>query len=157
EFASSSPFHFFADHSGELAPLVREGRIQFLAQFRTLAQTEMRPWHVDPGDPATFEACKLDFSEREKHHIIYRFHRDLLHMRRSDPVFRAQTPRGVDGAVLAAEAFVLRFFGAYGDDRLLIVNFGHDLHLASAPEPLLAPPNGKMWETLLSTEDPRYG
>ena len=38
-------------------------------------------------------------------------HRDLIRLRRRDPVFRAQRPRGVDGAVLGPEAFVLRFFG----------------------------------------------
>jgi maltooligosyltrehalose trehalohydrolase len=157
EFASSSPFSFFADHSGDLAEQVREGRIQFLAQFRTLAQPEMRPWHLDPSDPATFERCKLDFSEREKNQTIYLLHKDLLHMRRSDPVFRAQHSHGLDGAVLSAEAFLLRYFGEAGDDRLLIVNLGSDLCLTAAPEPLLAPPEGKIWETLLSTEDPRYG
>jgi maltooligosyltrehalose trehalohydrolase len=72
-------------------------------------------------------------------------------------VLHAQRPRGVDGAVLAPEALVLRFFGERSDDRLLIVNLGPDLHLFSAPEPLLAPPQGQVWETVLSTEDPRYG
>ena len=48
----------------------------------------------------------------------------------------------VDGAVLGPEAFVLRFFGENGSDRLLLVNLGRDLDLDSAPEPLLAPPAG---------------
>jgi hypothetical protein len=59
---------------------------------------------------------------------------------REDPVFRAQRPGGVDGAVLGPEAFVLRFFGGTDRDRLLVVNFGRDLHLAPVAEPLLAPP-----------------
>jgi maltooligosyltrehalose trehalohydrolase len=157
EFASSSPFYFFADHGPELRELVREGRIQFLSQFRTLAQPEMRPWHIDPGDPACFEQCKLDFRERETHRPIYHLHKDLLHLRRFDPVFCEQRPRAVDGAVLAGETFLLRFFGENCDDRLVFVNLGSDLHLASAPEPLLAPPEGKVWETVLSTENPCYG
>ena len=37
---------------------------------------------------------------------------------------------------------MLRFFGDGGDDRLLLVNLGRDLHLDPAPEPLLAPPEG---------------
>jgi maltooligosyltrehalose trehalohydrolase len=157
EFAASSPFYFFADHCEHLRGLVREGRIQFLSQFRALAQPEMRPWHIDPGDPAAFERCKLDFRERETHEPIYRLHKDLLRLRRRDPVFRAQRPRGVDGAVLGGEAFVLRFFGEHSDDRLLLVNLGRDLRLESAPEPLLAPPEGKLWDHVLSTEDPQYG
>jgi maltooligosyltrehalose trehalohydrolase len=83
-------------------------------------------------------------------------HRDLLKLRREDPVFRLQRPRGVDGAVLAPEAFVLRFFAEDGDDRLLVVNFGRDLHLNPAPEPMFAPPEGCAWRTLWSSEDPRY-
>jgi maltooligosyltrehalose trehalohydrolase len=63
----------------------------------------------------------------------------------------------MDGAVLGPEAFVLRFFSEHGNDRLLIVNLGRDLHLAQAPEPLLAPPQEQQWQTLWSSEEPRYG
>jgi maltooligosyltrehalose trehalohydrolase len=83
-------------------------------------------------------------------------HRDLLRLRREEPVFRAQRRGGLDGAVLGPEALVLRFFGTAGDDRLLIVNLGRDLALRPAPEPLLAPPEGMVWEPLWSSEDPRY-
>jgi maltooligosyltrehalose trehalohydrolase len=157
EFAASSPFYFFADHTGELRELVKEGRIQFLAQFPSLAQPEMRPFHVDPGDYASFERCKLDLSERQKNAGVYALHCDLLRLRREDPVFRAQRPGGVDGAVLAQEAFVLRFFGQSDGDRLLLVNLGRALTLDPAPEPLLAPPEGKLWQLLWSSEHPKYG
>jgi maltooligosyltrehalose trehalohydrolase len=52
---------------------------------------------------------------------------------------------------------VLRYFGENGDDRLLVVNLGVDLHLTVIPEPLTAPPDGKRWEMLWSSEHPRYG
>jgi maltooligosyltrehalose trehalohydrolase len=157
EFGASSPFCFFADHAAELGRLVREGRIQFLSQFPSLAQANMRPYLPDPSNLATFERCQLDLSEREKHAPLYRLHKDLLRLRREDGVFGSRAVR-VDGAVLAHEAFVLRFFGAAaGADRLLLVNLGADLHLESAPEPLLAPPEAKRWEVLWSSEDPLYG
>ena len=64
----------------------------------------------------------------------------------------------MDGAVLSNDALVLRYFGEGGEsDRLLVVNFGVDLALSPAAEPLLAPPLGRQWGVLLSTEDPRYG
>jgi len=157
EFAASSPFFYFADHRQELAKTVYQGRIEFLAQFRSIATPEMQACLPDPADPATFERSKLDFSEREQHAEIYMLHRDLLQLRREDPVFRAQRSGGIDGAVLGPEAFVLRFFGDNGYDRLLLVNLGLDLHLHPAPEPLLAPPEGLQWETRWSSEDPRYG
>ncbi len=157
EFASSSPFYFFADHEVDLARLVAEQRITFLTQFRSLATSEMLPHLVDPKNLSTFEQCKLDFSEREGNRPVYDLHRDLLHLRREDPLFSAQTPGGVDGAVLAEECLLLRFFGEAENDRLLLVNLGRDLQLDPAPEPLLAPPDGMIWQTLWSSEDPRYG
>ncbi len=157
EFASSSPFCFFADHNHDLAKLVGEGRTKSLAQFRSLATGEMLPYLADPANPSTFELCKLDFSERERNRRYYDLHRDLLRLRRNDSVFSAQRTGGVDGAVLSDECLLLRFFGEEGDDRLLLVNFGADLHLDPAPEPLLAPPDGMKWQILWSSEDPRYG
>jgi maltooligosyltrehalose trehalohydrolase len=157
EFGSSSPFLFFADHGEHLRRIVHAGRIQFLAQFPNLAQAEMRRTIADPGDPATFERSKLDFAERLNHAQIYRMHKDLLRLRREDPVFRAQRPAGVDGAVLASEAFVLRYFGKDGDDRLLLVNLGLELKFNPAPEPLLAPPEDRLWEVEWSSEAPEYG
>jgi maltooligosyltrehalose trehalohydrolase len=157
EFGASSPFLFFADHGPELAKKIREGRAEFLAQFPSLATPEMQHLFADPCDPSTFERCKLDLSERVKHGAIYALHRDLLQLRREEPVFRAQQRQAVDGAVLSPGAFVLRYFGAQGDDRLLVVNLGVDLHLNPAPEPLLAPPDESLWTTLWSSEHPKYG
>ena len=157
EFAASSPFFFFADHQQELAKLVSQGRVEFLSQFQGIATPEMQAYLPDPADPETFERSKLDFSEREQHAEMYQLHRDLLQLRREDAVFRAQRRGGVDGAVLGPEAFVLRFFGENGQDRLLLVNLGLALALSPVPEPLLAPPEGMQWETGWSSEDPQYG
>ncbi len=157
EFAASSPFFYFANHKEEIDRTVHEGRVRFLSQFRSLAQPEMRAKLPDPGDPETFVKSKLDLSERDLHASIYALHRDLLHLRRNDPVFSAQQPDGVDGAVLGANALVLRFCGSPGDDRLLVINFGINLNLDPAPEPLLAPPQEMEWDILWSSEDPRYG
>jgi maltooligosyltrehalose trehalohydrolase len=155
EFAASSPFCFFADANPELRPLVRKGRLQFLSQFPRLANPEMQAREPDPGDPAGFEQSKLDLRERERHRPAYELHRDLLRLRREDPVIRRQGR--VDGAVLGEKAFVLRYFGDAGASRLLLVNLGADLHFDPAPEPLLAPPKNVNWELVWSSEDPRYG
>ncbi len=155
EFASSSPFLFFADHRPDLAKAVRKGRAEFLTQFRTLATPEMQRLVPDPADRATFERCKLDLNEREAHAEAYALHCDLLRLRREDSVFRKQG--SFDGAVLGSEAFLLRFFDAENGDRLLLVNLGLDLHLCIAPEPLLAPPERKRWDILWSSESLKYG
>jgi len=158
EFAASAPFAYFADQRPDLAALVRKGRAEFLTQFPSIAAPEVSVCVPDPGDPATFERCKLDLGERVRHAAAYALHRDLLTMRREDLVFRGQGAHGIDGAVLGPEAFVLRFFGADGgDDRLLAVNLGGDLPLPIMPEPLLAPPDDARWAVIWSSEDPRYG
>jgi maltooligosyltrehalose trehalohydrolase len=157
EFGASSPFYFFADHNAELRKLVYQGRIEFMSQFRNTVAPGMEQCVPDPGDRRTFESCKLDWSEADKNEAILALYRDVLHLRRSDPVFRAQRRNGVDGAVLSDSAFVLRFFGDDADDRLLIVNFGVDLELNPAPEPLLAPPEDCDWTVLWSSENVTYG
>jgi maltooligosyltrehalose trehalohydrolase len=157
EFASTRPFLYFADHVPDLARLVGDGRRKFLAQFPSLAGGEVAARLSAPEDPATFERSRLDPRERERNKEAWALHRDLLKLRRHDPVFRAQGARGFDGAVLSAEAFVLRWFGDADDDRLLVVNLGRDLDLARAPEPLLAPPADRSWATLWCSEEPRYG
>ncbi len=163
EFASSSPFLYFADHNEEIAPLVRQGRRKFLAQFRSLALPAMWPCFAPPEERQTFERCKLDRAEREVHREARALHCDLIRLRRGEEAFQRQEHGAVDGAVLGPDAFVLRFFAASGDDRLLLVNFGNDLHYSPAPEPLLAPPEdkewpqGMEWDVQWSSEDPRYG
>jgi maltooligosyltrehalose trehalohydrolase len=160
EFAASAPFLFFADHVEHLAGAVRDGRRQFLAQFPGLATPALQACLPDPGDPATFERCRLDHTERTRHADAYRLHTDLLRLRREDGVFGSRPQRHVDGAVLGPDAFVLRFFGDQpqnADDRLLLVNLGRERHLPEALEPLLAPPGDRTWQVMWSSEDARYG
>jgi maltooligosyltrehalose trehalohydrolase len=160
EFCASSPFLYFAGHQGELARGVRTGREEFLAQFPSISLPAIREGIPDPSARETFERCKLDLGERASHAPCLALHEDLLRLRREDPVFQAQGAGGIDGAVLGPSAFVLRFFAPEGEesgDRLLLVNLGKDLDLAPAPEPLLGPPEGRSWEVLWDSENPRYG
>ena len=157
EFAASSPFLYFARHEDELSAAVRNGRREFLRQFPDLASEQGGNLVADPADPATFERCKLDLREREANAHVVALHRDLLRLRRQDPVFAAQDASRLHGAVLGPEAFLLRFLGEGGDDRLVVVNLGTTLGLSPAPEPLLAPPEDKRWRLLWHSEDPRYG
>jgi len=158
EFAASSRFLFFADHKEELARQVRQGRLEFMQQWRTLGLEEMKRCFDDPSAQKTFERSSLDFSELNTHGEAYALHRDLLRVRREDPVISRQGEDGIDGAVLSDFCFVLRFFSPdFENDRLLLVNLGTDLELDPAPEPLLAPPKSKEWAKLWSSEDPEYG
>jgi maltooligosyltrehalose trehalohydrolase len=157
EFAASTPFLYFADHDADLAKRVRDGRGEFLSQFPSLASMNGTAPIDDPSDSWTFVRCKLDWSERQKHREALDLHRDLLRIRREDPVIRSRAPRSLDGAVITDAAFVLRFFGENGDDRLLVVNLGARLHADPLAEPLVAPPHARAWKTVLSSDSPKYG
>ena len=170
EFAASAPFLYFADHPDELAAQVRAGRCKFLQQFARLQGEDCAVVVPDPASRATFEACKIDWSEREGHAGALALHRDLLRLRREEEVFRRQDARQLDGAALGEHAVVIRFFGAAddagdsdggdrsdGEDRLLLVNLGADLDMPAASEPLLAPPEGRRWHTMWSSESLAYG
>ena len=156
EFGASSPFLFFTDH-GDLADMVYQGRKKFLSQFPSYASPEAQEQVPHPNAISTFEASKLDLSERERHAATYLLHQDLLRIRREDPVIAAQSRERVDGATFRPDSFVLRFFGQESDDCLLVVNLGEDFDYESAPEPLLAPPQGRSWEVMWSSDAPRYG
>ena len=143
EFGASAPFLYFADHSPELAKAVGKGRREFLEQFPSLLQ--MNGDFAPPEAEETFLRCKLDHRQRKANPEMVALHRDLLRLRN-------EMSGVVRGAVLAANAFVLRY-----DERLLIVNLGAALQLDIVPEPLLAPPANQEWRLLWSSGSPDYG
>jgi len=158
EFGATTPFHYFADHKPELAEAVMKGRTQFVSQFQSLASPEMQARVAPPHAPDTFARSRLDWREWDRNVAFRQLHRDLLELRRTTPAFAAQAPGGIDGAVLDADAFLLRYASQEAaGERLLIVNLGRDLVAPSFPEPLLAPPRGFAWRVTWSSEAPQYG
>jgi maltooligosyltrehalose trehalohydrolase len=85
-------------------------------------------------------------------------HRELLRLRREDPVFARQDRKQVEGAALSQQALVLRYFGGGQEgDRLVLLNLGSELKLDPCPEPLLANVPGRKWKLLLASEQVRFG
>jgi maltooligosyltrehalose trehalohydrolase len=156
EFAASTPFLYFADYGGRLGRGVAEGRRKFLAQFPSVASNNVQEHLDNPADGDTFRRSLLDHDERTRHAEAYALHRDLLALRRDDLVLGDRS-YCVEGAALTDETWLLRYIVMGGQDRLLIVNLGIDLSLTFIAEPLLAPPVGRDWRLLWSSEDPRYG
>jgi maltooligosyltrehalose trehalohydrolase len=75
EYGATTPWQFFADHSGDLGEAVREGR---------RAEFGRHGWAKhdvpDPQDPATFAASKLDWAVDDD---LLAFYRSLIALRRS--------------------------------------------------------------------------
>lgn len=154
EYWSTAPFLYFADHKEELRAPITEGRREFLRQFDTISDPEVEGRLPPPLDGATFLRTRLDPAECARNAEAVALHRDLIALRREDPVVAAGD---VDGAVLGPEVLLLRYFGGEHGDRLLILNLGCDLDLVPAPEPLLAPPLDCEWTLQWSSESVRYG
>ena len=158
EFGASTPFLYFADHNPDLARAVEKGRVEFMSQFQSVASREMQECISPPHDESTFARSRLNWDEWETHAESRRLHADLIALRRTERAFDQQAHGAVDGAVLAAEAFALRYATPDApDERLLIVNLGRDLVASSFAEPLLAPPQGHGWQVSWSSESPAYG
>lgn len=157
EYNASQPFYYFADHSPEISDLVHKGRKNELSQFPRLGTSEIRKVLPDPSHPLTFTKCKLNFAEREDNSKMYALYKDLINLRKKDPVFSRMQDLKIDGAVLGSDAFLIRYFGEEAGDRVLIINFGADLYLNPAPEPLLVPGPDVEFEVLWSSESLIYG
>ena len=157
EFGSSKPFLYFADHNRDLSEAVRRGRTEFLAQFPSTTDARVAESLPDPGDERTFEACKLDPGKRERQCEAYALHRDLIALRRRDPILSTAGRRRPEGAVLGPGAFLLRYIDWEQGDRLLVVNLDCDLDFVPAREPLIAPPFESRWRLTWSSESPDYG
>jgi maltooligosyltrehalose trehalohydrolase len=157
EYGSSHPFLYFADHSAHMNELIFEGRKKSLSQFPRLATRESQAAIPNPSDPLTFTECKLDFNERITNSKHYDLYKDLIKLRKNDPVFKIMQNIKIDGAVIGTEAFLIRYFGGEQGDRLLIINFGPDHVFVPVPEPLMAPEEGFEWSLLWSSESPKYG
>lgn len=157
EFSASAPFLFFADHEEPLRGQVWQGRRDFLSQFPGAASADGVAALPDPAAESTFLRSRIDWRECREDSPALRLHRDLLALRRDDPVISAQGRHGLDGAVLGDDAFVLRWFHGSRADRLLVVNMGLDLRDRAMPEPLLAPPAQRRWEMIWSSESVCYG
>ena len=131
EFAASSPFFYFNDCGAGEAKEVAAGRAKFLSQFRSYALPEIQSRLPDPCDPDVFQRCKLDFGDRRRHKQIYDLHRDLLQLRRDDPVLRQHDATHIHGTTLGCDAFLLRYLPPDSGTRLIIVNFGAELRRES--------------------------
>lgn len=156
EYGAETPFYYFAGHGGDLGRAVTEGRRKFMLQFANHDTPEMEACFKDPEDRDTYLRSHLEPAEQTRHPEIVRLHRDLLALRRDDPMLRQ--PSCIDGAVLGDNCFVLRYFSpTHQDDRLIVVNLGTGLDIPHLPEPLVAPPAGSEWQVQWSSEWPVYG
>lgn len=155
EWAASTPFLFFTDHNEELGRLITEGRRAEFAFFSSFSGTTV----PDPQALSTFEASKLKWEELEsgEHAQMLAFYRDLLALRRDEPLLRQRQHDTFQAARVAEDAIVMRYQATGSAEALLvIVNLKGNLKLTFAEQEVTGPPANRLWRLLLSTDDPRY-
>jgi maltooligosyltrehalose trehalohydrolase len=156
EYGASQPFRYFCDHAQELQHAVLEGRRAFLSQFGRMADGEASLSLDGLGRPS-FESSRQTQATDARTAHVSRLYRDLLALRREDPSLGQHAAR-VLGATLGERTLLLRYLGqSPRTDRLLIVNLAADMNIASAAQPLVAPPSDSQWTLMWCSEDRAYG
>jgi maltooligosyltrehalose trehalohydrolase len=127
EWAASSPFQYFTDHSDpDLGKAVGEGRRREFARFG------WDPKRVpDPQDRSTFDRSKLVWREIDEpfHRRMLEWHRELIRLRR-----RLQSPRGFAGAGVRVQVDAEMRTVAFDRDGLSVrVNFGEKDWVSAIP------------------------
>jgi maltooligosyltrehalose trehalohydrolase len=116
----------------------------------------MRETIPDPQAEATFLASKLDWSEVDTHSGTLALYRELLRLRREDPVLSVNDRRSMDAFAPTAQVVVLHRW--VGDEhRVVVANVGQAVAM---PREWLAPVDGGPhdgWELVLSTDESRFG
>jgi maltooligosyltrehalose trehalohydrolase len=105
EYGENAPFFYFVSHSDpKLIKAVQEGRKKEFESFQ---------WQVDPPDPQderTFGDSKINWNMRTtgKHHILLKWHRELLQLRKAFPLLRDYNKNNLNVDILEQKGFVLK-------------------------------------------------
>lgn len=120
EWAAGTPFQFFSDHAGELGRAVSEGRKREFAYFSGFSGEAV----PDPQAEQTFLNSKLNWAEpgRGEHARTLTLYRELLRLRREDPVLRNRSRRSIQAGHAGDVLWVRHDTGA--GVRALLWNVG---------------------------------
>jgi maltooligosyltrehalose trehalohydrolase len=137
EWGASSPFLFFTDHEPQLGRLVSEGRRKEFARFDAFASPTDASLIPDPQAVSTFERSRLCWSDLERpgpRATLERV-REMLALRRDDPVLRVHAPSNHLQARAEGDLLYVRRQSTVGT-RTLVANLGKqaaDLGHAGVP------------------------
>ncbi len=150
EWAATSPFQYFTDHSEPLGRLVSEGRRREFATF-TAFSADGPQAIPDPQASSTFEASRLRWEERagEPHASMLRLYTALLAFRRAH--LHPGRPGAVEAVALDEATLGLRRTSADGSGILVVARFSGTGSVALGPDLLSG--GDKVWTCHLTSED----
>jgi maltooligosyltrehalose trehalohydrolase len=153
EWAATTPFLYFTDLEPQLGRLVTEGRRQEFRHFPGFADRAMRDRIPDPQAPATFEASRLEWNERDRgaHQACLAMYTELLRLRRAHPALAGSDDAAGDASVVEDGALLIRREDSSGNYWVLV-------HLAggACTARTGAFGNGPVPRVIFSTEDARF-
>ena len=156
EFAASSRFYYFTDHHGELGREISRGRRSEYARIAGIEEGHL-PETPDPQAEETFAESKLELTERADGGgaQTWAMHRELLSLRREDPVLSRQD-RHAMRATSHGDVLILHLWHGR-DERIAVANFG--VAVDATPEACGIPRDlaARRWSTLFSTEAREFG
>jgi maltooligosyltrehalose trehalohydrolase len=129
---------------------VTEGRRAEFSTFEAFADARARTRIPDPQARSTFEASRLDWTERarEPHAGIERLYRALLRLRRDAPAHRCEA------AALGADAVGLVRTSDSGDALLLLARLRGEGEIAVDAWTAIDP--RRRWRVVVTTEDDTF-
>ena len=148
EYGEVAPFLYFVHHGDTgLIEAVRKGRKEEFAAFGWKGEIP------DPQDEDTFLRSRPDPALRESgnHARLLELHRELIRIRKTDPVLRRTDREGMEVVPFEKERalFILR---RNGSARTAAV-----FHFGDVPAYLPLPLPGEGWEKVLDSADVRWG
>ena len=153
EWAASTPFLFFTDHSGELGEKITAGRKKEFASFEEFNQESEQDSIPDPQEVRTFLKSKLQWEEvkTSTHAQTLKLYSDCLNVRATHQEYRPA--RRQNWQIIELNWGALAIHYRLIDREHLVVFDLSGGHGGSLP----APTNGARWDIELNTEASHYG
>ncbi len=158
EWAASTPFLYFTDHSDELGRAVTRGRRHEFRHFAAFADSADRERIPDPQAEATFNASKLRWDEVRSNRAaqVLQLYRELLELRRTHPAFRNRARD--NWLVTQADQIIAILFGKPGEYELaVLVDLVGGHTMPNLDDVRLAPGGGRDWRPIWSSNEVRFG
>ena len=151
EWAASTPFLYFTDHSEPLGTHVTIGRREEFSRFRAFQDDATRARIPDPQATSTFEASRLRWDEASEgaHARTRALYRALLRLRGREPALAA-TP-GSDATAPDADTLAVLRAPAGRPPILVAVRLRHDGVVDLGRWPAL--PRAGRWSVVMTSED----
>lgn len=158
EWAASTPFQYFTNHSDELGRAVTKGRRQEFQHFAAFRDPSARDKIPDPQAESSFENSKLrwDEAERQPHAGILELYREFLDLRRGHPGLR---DRARDNWLVSQlDGVIAMLYGRPGEYQVaVLVDLLGNHPVPNFDDARLAPGGGRDWQLLLSSNELRFG